>query len=69
MAFVWHGVPTRFPPSPDTGSGLTDKSKTLVKLCNQLGLMLDLSHMNEADYWDVARLSTAPLVTIFSTYS
>lgn len=60
------GVPFRYPSSPDTGAGLTDAGLRLVKRCNQLGIMLDLSHLNEAGFWDVARHSTAPLVATHS---
>jgi membrane dipeptidase len=60
------GVPFRFPHSPDTGDGLTDAGKALVKACNQLGMMIDLSHMNEKGFWDVAKLSDAPLVATHS---
>ncbi|MCU0827762.1 MAG: dipeptidase [Tabrizicola sp.] len=61
-----HGVPFRFPASPDTGPGLTDLGKDLVRECNALRIMLDLSHLNEAGFWDVARLSDAPLVATHS---
>lgn len=61
-----HGVPFGFPLSPDTGPGLTDLGKELVRACNRLGIMLDLSHMNEKGFWDVARLSEAPLVATHS---
>ncbi len=57
-----HGVPFKFPHSPDTGPGLTDAGKALVRACNRLGIMLDLAHINEQGFWDVARLSDAPLV-------
>ena len=60
------GVPFRFPSSPDTGPGLTDAGKELVRACNRLGIMLDLSHMNEKGFWDVAALSDAPLVATHS---
>jgi membrane dipeptidase len=61
-----HGVPFAFPRSPDTGPGLTDAGKALVRACNRLRIMLDLSHLNEAGFWDVARLSDAPLVATHS---
>ncbi|GAB4110146.1 MAG: dipeptidase [Roseiflexaceae bacterium] len=60
------GVPFRFPSSPDIGPGLTDAGKALVRECNQLGIMIDLSHLNEAGFWDVAKLSDAPLVATHS---
>ena len=61
-----HGVPFRFPGDPDTGPGLTDAGRALVKACNELGIMLDLSHLNEAGFNDVAKLSNAPLVATHS---
>lgn len=61
-----HGVPFAFPRSPDTGPGLTDAGKQLVRACNQLGIMLDLSHLNEQGFWDIAKLSDAPLVATHS---
>ena len=56
-----HGVPFRFPSSPDTGPGLTEAGFALVRRCDELGILLDLSHLNEAGFWDVARSSTKPL--------
>ncbi|MEJ7842009.1 MAG: dipeptidase [Rubrobacter sp.] len=60
------GVPFRFPGSPDTGPGLTDAGKELVRECNRLGVLIDLSHLNEKGFWDVADLSGAPLVATHS---
>ncbi len=61
-----HGVPFRFPSSPDTGDGLTDLGRALVARCNDLRVLIDLSHINEKGFWDVAKLSTAPLVASHS---
>lgn len=61
-----HGVPFRFPSSPDIGPGLTAAGKDLVRVCNELRVMVDLSHMNDAGFWDVAAISTAPLVASHS---
>ena len=60
------GVPFRFPSTPDTGPGLSDAGKALVKRCNELKIMVDLSHLNEKGFWDVAEISTAPLVATHS---
>ncbi|MGN6776700.1 dipeptidase [Rhizobium sp.] len=69
LGIVWsrpnifgYGVPFAYPRSPDTGPGLTDLGKSLVRRCNELGVMIDVSHLNERGFWDVAALSTAPLV-------
>jgi membrane dipeptidase len=61
-----HGVPFRFPSSPDTGPGLTEAGLRLVRACDEMGIMLDLSHLNEAGFWDVARHSRRPLVATHS---
>jgi membrane dipeptidase len=61
-----HGVPFRYPSTPDTGPGLTDRGLDLVRACNRLKIMIDLSHLNEKGFWDVARLSDAPLVATHS---
>jgi membrane dipeptidase len=60
------GVPFAFPSSPDTGSGITGEGRELVRACNELGILVDLSHLNEEGFWDVARLSKAPLVATHS---
>ena len=60
------GVPYLFPHSPDTGPGLSDAGKALVRACNQLGILVDVSHLNEKGFWDIAQLSTAPLVATHS---
>lgn len=61
-----HGVPFRFPSTPDTGPGLTDEGKALVKACNAFKIVVDLSHITEKGFWDVAELSRAPLVASHS---
>ena len=61
-----HGVPFKFPSTPDTGPGLTDLGKELVRQCNGLNIAIDLSHLNEAGFWDVAKLSDAPLIATHS---
>lgn len=60
------GVPMAFPSSPDTGPGLTDAGMALVAACNELGILIDLSHLNEKGFWDVARTSRHPLVASHS---
>ena len=60
------GVPFRFPGSPDQGTGLTDAGKALVAACDQMNMLLDVSHLNEAGFWDIARLSQQPLLASHS---
>lgn len=69
LGIVWsrpnefgYGVPFKFPCSPDTGPGLTGAGKELVRRCNELGIIVDLAHINEKGFFDAAKISKAPLV-------
>jgi membrane dipeptidase len=73
LGLVWsrpnaygEGVPFRFPGSPDTGPGLTPAGRELVRACNRIGVLVDLSHLNLRGFFDVAALSDAPLVASHS---
>lgn len=73
LGIVWsranafgYGVPFAFPSSPDLAPGLTGHGVRLVKRCNELKIMIDLSHISERGFWDVADLSDAPLVATHS---
>ena len=61
-----HGVPFRFPGDPDTGPGLTDLGRELVRTCDELRVLIDLSHLNAQGFEEVAKLSNAPLVATHS---
>jgi membrane dipeptidase len=61
-----HGVPFAFPGGPDTGPGLTKAGVRLVRRCAELGVAVDLSHLNEHGFRDVARLDVAPLIASHS---
>ena len=60
------GVPFRHNVDPDIGPGLSDAGKELVRVCNAMGVMIDLSHLNAAGFRDVAAVSSHPLVATHS---
>lgn len=60
------GVPFRYPSSPDIGGGLTSDGIALIKHCNAKGILVDLAHLNQAGFDDVARHSSFPLVATHS---
>ncbi|CAA9489788.1 MAG: Microsomal dipeptidase [uncultured Rubrobacteraceae bacterium] len=73
LGLVWgrpnafaEGVAVHFRRSPDTGPGLTEAGRELVRACNDLRIMIDVSHLNERGFWDVAALTDAPLVATHS---
>jgi len=69
LGLVWsrpnaygHGVPFRYPGGPDAGPGLTPAGRDLVRRCRDAGIVVDLAHLNERGFFDVAALDGAPLV-------
>jgi len=48
-------------PNVKTG-GLTQLGKQAVKRMNELGIVVDLGHINQMGFWDVIELSEAPVV-------
>lgn len=52
---------------PQPAGGLTDAGVALVEECNRLGILLDVSHLNPAGFWDLHRLSTNPFVATHSS--
>lgn len=61
-----YGVPMAHPASPDIGPGLPEAGRDLVRACNQLGILLDVSHLNEKGFWDLARITDRPIVASHS---
>jgi membrane dipeptidase len=73
LGLVWsrqnafaHGAPIYMGESYDPEAGLTDAGRALVRECEALGIMIDLSHLNEGGFWDVARMAQKPLVATHS---
>ncbi|MBN9669559.1 dipeptidase [Roseibium aggregatum] len=73
LGLVWsrenafgYGVPMELPASPDIGPGLSGAGRDLVRACNQLGVLVDVSHLNEKGFWDVARITDRPIVASHS---
>ena len=73
LGLVWsrsnafgHGAPMTAQPELDPGEGLTEPGLALVRECERIGVMVDLSHLTEAGFWDVARIATRPLIATHS---
>lgn len=50
----------------DRGHGLTRLGQALVRECNNLGILIDVSHLNDAGFWDVLACSAHPVVASHS---
>lgn len=69
LGLVWsrpnafaHGAPFKHGATPDIGPGLTEAGFDLVEACEELGIVVDLAHLNAAGFWDVDATVDAPLV-------
>ncbi|MGI6667041.1 MAG: dipeptidase [Bacillota bacterium] len=49
-----------------TRGGLTRFGRDVVKECGNLGIVVDVSHISEAGFWDVVELSEHPVVASHS---
>jgi len=45
-----------------SGGGLTRAGVDVVREANRLGIVVDVSHLSSAGFWDVLRVSTAPIM-------
>ena len=64
LGLVWRR-PNRFAQgagAADRGEGLTPAGVRLVRECRRLGILIDVSHLNDAGFWDVIRLADGPVV-------
>ena len=48
------------------GSGLTGFGRRLLEQLNALGIVVDLSHLNERGFWDVVKMSDIPFMATHS---
>lgn len=52
--------------TPNTKDGLTDFGFQMVKRMNELGMVVDVSHISDKGFWDVINTSTKPIVASHS---
>lgn len=59
------GFPSAYDPG-EMARGLTDFGKDAVRRMNELGMLVDVSHLSDGGFWDVASVSRAPFVASHS---
>jgi membrane dipeptidase len=51
---------------PNAKKGLNDLGKQIVRRMNELGMMVDVSHIGEQTFWDVMKITTKPVIASHS---
>ena len=60
---VWDGPEMRlYDSNRDSGGGLTDAGKRIIREMNRLGMLVDVAHMIEASFWDALDVARAPVI-------
>ena len=49
-----------------TDLGLTDQGKAFVRRAQELGIVIDVSHLSEKAFWDLVDITTTPIVASHS---
>ena len=49
-----------------TGGGLTDQGREFVKEAQRLGILVDVSHISDEGFWDIMKITDAPIVATHS---
>ena len=50
----------------ETDRGLSDRGRDFVREMNKLGVIVDVSHLSDPGFWDVVRLTQAPIMASHS---
>ena len=65
ISLVWN-LPNSLGGSCATGEGLTQKGKAFFRRAQRLGMLVDVSHLSERGFWDMAELAEKPIVASHS---
>ena len=49
-----------------TGGGLTDQGRAFVREAQRLGIAVDVSHISDEGFWDIMKVTQAPIVATHS---
>jgi len=61
------GVNEKYQDGTPAAGGLTSSGFAVIAEMNRLGMVIDVSHMNEATFWDTIGASTAPVIASHSS--
>jgi membrane dipeptidase len=74
LALTWNysnalgeGVDEKYRDGKSSSGGLTALGRSVIAEMNKLGIIVDVSHLNEATFWDVLAVSSAPVIASHSS--
>ena len=65
VSLVWN-LPNSLSGSCQTGEGLSERGKDFFHRAQRLGMLVDVSHLSERGFWDMAELAEKPIVASHS---
>ena len=65
VSLVWN-LPNGLCASCGSDEGLTEKGKQFFKRAQALGMLVDVSHVSEKGFWDMAELAEKPIIASHS---
>ena len=60
------GVNETYKDGSASSGGLTELGKAVIREMNRLGMVVDVSHMNDATFWETMEATTAPVIASHS---
>jgi membrane dipeptidase len=61
------GIYEKFPNSRKSNQGLTDFGREVIKRMDELGVLIDVSHLSEKSFWQVVNCSEDPIIASHSS--
>ncbi len=66
MTLTWNGDNELASGVKGSGGGLTELGKEAIERMGRVGMLCDLSHLNERGFWEVAEMGVTPLIATHS---
>lgn len=66
IALTWNDTNQIAGGADDSDAGLTEFGKRVVRRLNELGIMIDVSHLNDKSFYDTAKINTGTLIATHS---
>ena len=66
VSLTWNNTNKIAGGADDPDSGLTEFGKTVIRRMEELGILVDVSHLNDKSFYDVAGVVTRPIIATHS---